>query len=98
VGENPNDGAHLAATRGQAGDYAFIYSPLGEAFTVDLSKLVVEKLSGYWFDPRTGNASRIEAFSREGKKQFTPPTHGAGNDWVLIIDDAGKIIRRHESL
>ena len=90
VGENKTAGAHLAATRGQNGDYAFIYSPLGEAFTVDLTKLSGEKLSGFWFDPRTGNSTKIEAFAREGKKEFTPPSKGAGNDWVLILDDATK--------
>ena len=88
--DNKNDGSHLAATRSKSGDYAFIYSPIGEAFSVDLSKLSGEKLSGSWFDPRTGKSTAIEAFARQGKKEFTPPTKGTGNDWVLILDDAMK--------
>lgn len=90
VGENKKDGSHLAATRGQNGEYAFIYTPIGAPFTINLSKLSGEKLSGFWFDPRTGNSTPIAAFARAAQKQFTPPTSGAGNDWILVLDDAAK--------
>ncbi len=86
VGENKNDGSYLSATRSQSGDYAFIYSPLGNAFTVDLTKLSGAKWSASWFDPRTGNLTKSEDFLRENQKQFTPPTKGIGHDWILILD------------
>jgi hypothetical protein len=90
IGENKTPGGHIAATRSQKGDYTFVYSPQGAPFTIDSSKLSGEQLAGYWFDPRTGNSTKIEAFPREKRKQFTPPSSGAGNDWVLILDDAAK--------
>lgn len=57
----------------------------------------------WWFDPRNGTATpigefpRTEAGDRESdvhrgdiSKEFTPPTSGPGNDWVLVLDDAAK--------
>jgi hypothetical protein len=57
----------------------------------------------YWYDPRTGKSSLIgdipktepgdrAADQRRGDitHEFTPPSSGYGNDWVLVIDDASK--------
>jgi hypothetical protein len=57
----------------------------------------------WWFDPRTGAATligefpRTEAGDRESdvhrgdiSREFTPPSSGPGNDWVLVLDDAAK--------
>ena len=87
VGDNKTPGGHIAATRSQKGDYAFVYSPQGAPFALDLSKLSGNNFRGYWFDPRTGTSTLIEAFGRENQKQFTPPSK---EDWVLIVDDAAK--------
>ncbi len=80
----------VQATRGQDGSYAFVYSAAGKPFTVDLSKLSGEKLNVFWFNPRRGEASPGEQITREGKKEFTPPSDGVGHDWVLVLDDAAK--------
>jgi hypothetical protein len=57
----------------------------------------------WWFNPRDGTATligefpRTEAGDREADvhrgditKEFTPPSSGPGNDWVLVLDDAAK--------
>jgi len=57
----------------------------------------------WWFDPRDGTATligefpRTEAGDREADvhrgditKEFTPPSSGPGNDWVLVLDDPAK--------
>ena len=84
----------IQATRGKG--YLFIYSAAGRPFTVKLGKISGKILKGFWFDPRTGTSTMIEPFDNQGSKKFTPPqqtfpsSSGYGNDWVLVLDDAGK--------
>ncbi|MBM3862089.1 MAG: hypothetical protein FJ395_20890, partial [Verrucomicrobia bacterium] len=40
-----------------------------------------------WFDPRTGKTTVIGEFAIAGEREFTPPTSGENNDWVLVLDD-----------
>ena len=77
--------AHFASARGE--DYAYIYSPLGEAFTAHLSgfKGKNKGLRASWFDPRTGEET-LFAIVSDDDVRFVPPTSGKGQDWVLIID------------
>jgi hypothetical protein len=57
----------------------------------------------YWYDPRKGASTLIgeipktEAGDRPAdvrrgdiSREFTPPSSGPGNDWVLVIDDAAR--------
>jgi hypothetical protein len=57
----------------------------------------------WWYDPRTGTATLIGQFPRTDagdresdvhrgdiSREFTPPSSGPGNDWVLVLDDAEK--------
>jgi hypothetical protein len=45
----------------------------------------------WWFDPRTGAATRTESsFATTGPTTFTPPASGPESDWVLVIDDESK--------
>jgi hypothetical protein len=81
---------HVQATRDADGSYAFVYVPSGKPVTVDMDKLSGEKLRAYWYDPRNGKAKEIGTFARSGKREFTPPSAGQGNDWVLVLDDAGR--------
>lgn len=78
----------IQATRGS--DYAFIYSAMGKSFTVNMEKVSGSQLMGYWFNPKNGQVKEIGLFSNKGKNQFTPPTNGYGQDWVLVLDDASK--------
>jgi hypothetical protein len=63
--------------------------------SIRLVDRIYEKLSGttikaYWYDPRLGTATHIEDFPKSEGRQFTPPSSGPGNDWVLVLDDAAK--------
>ncbi len=78
----------IQATRGE--DYAFIYTAAGKPFTVHLNKIKGETLHARWYDPRNGNTTDIGMFKNKGTQQFTAPSTGYGNDWILIIDDAVK--------
>jgi hypothetical protein len=83
-------GDHIEATRDADGSYAFVYSPTGKPFTVDLEKLSGATLRARWFNPRTGEAIEAGTVPRKGTRAFTPPTQGKGNDWVFVLDDAAR--------
>jgi hypothetical protein len=80
----------VRATRDAGGSYAFVYSASGKEFTLDLGKLTGQRVQAYWYDPRSGKAIFIAEFDRGGTREFSPPTSGPGNDWVLVVDDAAK--------
>jgi hypothetical protein len=80
----------VEATRAKDGSYAFIYTADGKPFTLQTNKLSGAKLVAWWYDPRTGKAKRSGSFARTKTREFTPPSSGIGNDWVLVLDDATK--------
>ncbi|WP_372638148.1 DUF4038 domain-containing protein, partial [Cohnella sp.] len=79
-------GDHIRATRGSG--YAMIYARTG--FTVNMGKISGATVTAYWYNPRTGASTRIGDFANAGARAFTPPTTGANNDWVLVLDDQSK--------
>jgi hypothetical protein len=85
---DPGEGtAHVSATRDRNGSYAMIYLPVGQAVTLNLTLLSHSKLSGGWLDPRTGRTQPIPTpIVASARASFTPPSHGADQDWVLILD------------
>jgi hypothetical protein len=86
---NPKSGEEqIQATRGE--DYLFVYSPQGQPFTVTLGKISGAKVKGSWYDPRTGTTRAIGEFKNSGTRQFSPPSSGKDQDWVLILDDTSK--------
>ena len=66
---------------------------------VTLERLAPGGLFGFWFNPRRGNwhgelgeQLRPAWFVRDvtsgpgaSAREFTPPTQGAGEDWVLVL-------------
>lgn len=78
----------IQATRGK--NYAFIYSTKGKAFTVNMGKILGEKVKAAWYDPRNGKTKEIGEFLNTGKQLFKPPTEGYGQDWVLVLDEVSK--------
>lgn len=80
----------VQATRGSDGSYLFVYSASGQSFTINMNKIAGGTATAYWYNPRTGSSSLIGSFANTGTRQFTPPSSGAGNDWVLVVDDAAR--------
>ncbi len=84
----------VRAARAVDGSYAFIYLPTPKPVTVALDKLSGKNLRAWWYDPRTGEATRIGEFPRKGERTFTPPAESEqAPDWVLVIDDVSKRFR-----
>jgi hypothetical protein len=83
----PDD--YIEAIRGDG--FAMIYTPTGKKFAIRTDKIEAEKLTACWFNPRTGKARRIGHFKNRRSMDFDPPGREQfANDWVLILDDAGK--------
>lgn len=80
---------HLQATAGKS--YAFIYSPNGLTMKVNMGRISGSTVKASWFNPKDGTTQFIDKFDNNGTIEFTPPSSGSGNDWVLILED-GEII------
>lgn len=80
-------GAKIRAERADDGSFAFIYSPRGESFTVDKSRLKAARVKEIWFDPRYGSSYHFHSTTNEGYQTYSPPTSGRGQDWLLILED-----------
>lgn len=82
---------HQRAARASDGSFLFAYTPLGRPVRVRPEALTGDTVDAYWFDPRTGEATPIGTFRREGLQTFDPPgEEGRGRDWILVIDDASR--------
>jgi len=81
---------HFAATRDSAGSCAMVYAPVGRPFKVRMGKISGGTVTAWWFDPRTGKASKLGTFNNSGEREFTPPEPGEMLDWVLVLDDESK--------
>lgn len=91
IGDMGEGSAYISATRDRRGSYMMVYLPQGQSVTVDLLKLSGSSAVGWWFDPRTGVANRMEGeLSTNQEHRFTPLSNGRGNDWILVIDDASQ--------
>lgn len=66
------------------------YSAAGKPFTVKLERLAGDKLRAAWFDPREGIHHLLNEVARRGTREFTPPTQGEGQDWILVLNDASR--------
>jgi hypothetical protein len=82
---NVND--RIQATRGK--DYIFVYSTQGRKFKLHAEKISGSEVVATWYNPKNGETKDAGRF-KKGTIEFTPPTLGYGNDWVLIVDDASK--------
>ena len=86
VGSQKEDEHYAVATRDAEGSYAMIYFPTGRTTALNLTELEGDLLNGWWYDPRTGAAFESDQIPNTPNSKVTPPSTGAGNDWVLVID------------
>ena len=80
-------GQKIVCCRGS--NFAWIYAPCGDSFTVNLGKISGSIVKAYWFDVRTGAVTYIDSYANSGTQAFDPPgLAAAGNDYILLLDDA----------
>ena len=75
----------VQVARDRENKFVVAYITDGHPITLDLSGMSSKRFSGYWFDPRTGGRQIINQLSRQSERQFTPPTSGPEQDWVLVV-------------
>jgi hypothetical protein len=80
-------GAKIRAARAHDGSFAFVYSPYGEPFTLDLARIEAARVKALWYDPRYGVAYHLHTAGNMGAQTYTPPSRGRGRDWLLILED-----------
>ncbi len=80
-------GAKIRAAKSSDGSFAIIYSPFGEAFTVNKHVIQARRLKEVWFDPRYGVSYEIHEADAWGFQRYKPVTSGRGNDWILLLED-----------
>jgi hypothetical protein len=82
-----NAAQHIVASRDRDGSYALVYFPTNDlTATVDLARLRGPKLTGWWYDTRTGFAHPLGPIDGGAKREFRSPAYGP--DWVLVLDVA----------
>lgn len=83
--ENLPGMGHMVGALGEG--YAYVYTPLGVPFTVNLERFKQgQAVRVLWFDPRTGEETVVCFLPPVGKSLVVPPTQGFGCDWVLILE------------
>jgi hypothetical protein len=80
----------FVATRDVSGSYVMVYAPVGRPFAVRMGSVSGREAMAWWFNPRTGAATRIGRMPTTGERTFVPPDPGEMIDWVLVLDDATK--------
>ena len=81
----------FVATIDNEGRYAMVYAPISRTLSVNCSMIKAEKITAWWYCPRTGKAKKIGTrLNNKPTMSFTPPHAGEAEDWVLVIDDASK--------
>ena len=89
AGQGNKPAEHMEAFRSADNSYAMVYMPVGKSITVNTS-LFSKKITAWWFNPKDARVQKIDTSETKDAAEFTTPTIGLGNDWVLVIDDASK--------
>jgi hypothetical protein len=89
-GDHDGGGDLPMAARATDESFLFVYVPSGRPIVVRLNRISGSRVNAWWFDPRHGVAASVGLFASLGVQRFEPFSHGPGQDWVLVLDDAAK--------
>jgi hypothetical protein len=78
--------ACVRAARDEQHEHGFVYLPDGGMVCVDLHRLAGPHIRAAWLDPRDGSIQSIRSISGRGACEFSAPSAGRENDWVLVLD------------
>ncbi|MBL7110500.1 MAG: hypothetical protein ISS19_00985 [Bacteroidales bacterium] len=76
---------HIRAAKSANDHCILVYLSTGQPVQVIMDKLTEEVVYAQWFDPRNGSSILIGEFPNQGIREFSLPSSGIGNDWVLIL-------------
>ena len=81
---------HIQAARAEDGSFIIAYLACGNSVDIHMDKITGEKVKTQWYNPREGTFTYVGQFARAGVRKFTAPSSGEQEDWVLVLEDAGK--------
>ncbi len=76
---------YIAAATSTDNSFALVYLAKGQLVQVNMD-LLPGKTRASWFNPRNGFKKEIGTFRNEGIKDFTAPSSGNENDWMLLFE------------
>jgi hypothetical protein len=80
----------VTAARAGDGSFALVYLPSPRKVVIDMRRISGKQARAWWFDPRSGQARQAALAATTGSFPLVPPAAGPEEDWVLVLDDAGK--------
>ena len=78
---------HTQAARAEDGSYVVVYLPFGSPVSIHLDRLHGKRIRALWYNPKNGKWIKIGRFTNNGISDFSPPTAGEEEDWVLVLED-----------
>jgi hypothetical protein len=84
------DEDHVQAARAEDGSFVIAYLPSGKPISIHMDRLSGKEVRARWYDPRKGTWVSIGQYANTGVREFAAPSQGDQNDWVLVLEDAGK--------
>jgi hypothetical protein len=81
---------HIQAARADDGSFLIAYLPRGNQVGIHMNKIAGKSVKAQWYDPREGTWREIGSFANTGTREFVAPSTGEQNDWVLVLEDAGR--------
>jgi len=84
-GENPENGDHIQSAVAEDRSFVLVYLAKGQTVNLDLSEFNNLK-SITWFNPREGKLKNAGKIKNYGVLEFTPPSSGNDNDWMLVLE------------
>jgi len=89
-GKNYKDDNHIRAAVANDGSFLIAYLAVGQPVKIVMKKIKADNVKATWFNPREGATIPAGECPSIGIVNFTPPTSGLNNDWVLVLDDSSK--------
>jgi hypothetical protein len=84
---------HVRAARAEDGSFVIVYLPSGKPVSVQMDKISGKAVKAQWYDPRKGAWLAIGEFVNTGVREFSAPSRGEKDDWVLVLEDVAKKYR-----
>jgi hypothetical protein len=87
LASDPGEGTRrLVAARAEDKSFVIAYTPAGKPVSIHLDKLSSSPVNAQWYNPRDGAWKAIGQFPNRGVHEFTAPSPGEQDDWVLMLD------------
>jgi hypothetical protein len=85
LSDNQENEDYIQAAMADDKKFILVYLAKGQTVELDLSQYSkIKKVS--WFNPRDGKLQKGGKVGNQGIVEFTPPSSGIGNDWMLVLE------------